>query len=70
MVAIALGPLAMLGLHAYVDTGRRRWLALYGAAWMLQGAANGYALVFLSVVVAYSAWVWRLAIAERLGAPA
>jgi hypothetical protein len=44
-------PLALLGLHAYLDGGKRRWLALYGAAWLLQGAANGYALVFLSVLV-------------------
>ena len=44
-------PLALLGLHAYLDGGRRRWLVLYGTAWMLQGAANGYALVFFSVLV-------------------
>jgi hypothetical protein len=44
-------PLALLGLHAYLETGKRRWLALYGAAWALQAAANGYALVFFSVFV-------------------
>jgi hypothetical protein len=51
LLAFFWAPLALLGLHAYLATGRRRWLALYGAAWMLQGAANGYALVFLSVFV-------------------
>src|SRR4030095_407480 len=43
-------PLALLGLHEYIETRRARWLVLYGAAWMLQGAANGYALVFFSVL--------------------
>jgi hypothetical protein len=56
MEVVWWAPLALLGLHAYLETGRRRWLALYGAAWMLQGAANGYLLVFLSVLVA----VWGL----------
>jgi len=64
MEAIWYAPLALLGLHAYVDTGRRRWLALYGAAWMLQGAANGYALVFLSVLV--GVWLlWFVVTARR-----
>jgi hypothetical protein len=44
-------PLALLGLHGYIETGRRRWLALFGLCWMLQGAANGYFLVFFSVLV-------------------
>ena len=44
-------PLALLGLHAFIETGRRRWLALFGLCWMLQGAANGYFLVFFSVLV-------------------
>ena len=51
MLASFWAPLALLGLHAYLDTGRRRWLALYGATWVLQGAANGYALVMFSVLV-------------------
>jgi hypothetical protein len=51
MLASFWAPLALLGLHAYVETGRRRWLALYGVTWMLQGAANGYALVFFSLFV-------------------
>ena len=51
MLASFWAPLALLGLHAYIETGRRRWLALYGATWVLQGAANGYALVMFSVLV-------------------
>jgi len=63
MEAIWYAPLALLGLHAYLETGRRRWLALYGIAWMLQGAANGYALIFLSVLI--GAWVVWFVIASR-----
>jgi hypothetical protein len=51
MLATFWAPLALLGLHAYIETGRRRWLVLYGAAWMLQGASNGYALVMFSILV-------------------
>jgi hypothetical protein len=57
-------PLALLGLHAYLDTGRRRWLALFGAAWLLQGASNGYFLIFFSVLV--GCWtVWFLVLPGR-----
>ena len=56
-------PLALLGLHAYVETGRRRWLALFGVAWLLQGAANGYALVFFSVLVGL--WVLWFVVRPR-----
>jgi hypothetical protein len=51
MLAAFWAPLALLGLHEYIETRRARWLVLYGAGWMLQGAANGYALVFFSVLV-------------------
>jgi hypothetical protein len=63
MEAIWYAPLALFGLHAYLDTGRYRWLALYGAAWMLQGAANGYALIFLSVLI--GVWVVWFVVASR-----
>lgn len=56
-------PLGLLGLHAYLETGRKRWLALYGAAWMLQGAANGYLLVFFSVLV--GVWGLWFVVAQR-----
>jgi hypothetical protein len=77
MEALWYAPLALLGLHAYLETGRWWWLALYGAAWMLQGAANLYALVYLSVliglwcvwfVVARRRWrdLWAVAVATTL----
>ena len=66
MLAAFWAPLALLGLHAYIETRRRRWLVLYGTTWMLQGAANGYALVFFSVLIALWVvwfvvlrWDWR-----------
>jgi hypothetical protein len=71
-------PLALLGLHGFLDAVRLKqdpthgvrsvrlqahprwlWLALFAVCWLLQGAANGYFLVFFSVVVAL--WVvWFL----------
>jgi hypothetical protein len=63
MLASFWAPLALLGLHAFVETGKRRWLALYAAAWLLQGAANGYALVFFSVLVGL--WVLWFVVAAR-----
>ena len=63
MLSLFWAPLALLGLHAYLETGRWRWLALYGAAWTLQAAANSYTLVFFSVVVGL--WVVWFVIAQR-----
>jgi hypothetical protein len=63
MLATFWAPVALLGLHAFIDTGRRRWLVLYGAAWMLQGAANGYALVMFSVLVGL--WTLWFVVARR-----
>ena len=63
MLATFWAPLALLGLHAYLDTGRRRWLALYGAAWVLQGASNGYALVMFSTLVGL--WTLWFVVASR-----
>ena len=57
-VLVAWGmPLALLGLHGYLETRQRRWLALFGVSWLLQSAANGYYLVFFTgVVVLWVAW--------------
>jgi hypothetical protein len=55
-------PLALLGLHAYVSTGARRWLVVFGAAWVIQALSNGYFLLFFPVlIVAWLAWFvdWR-----------
>ncbi len=57
-------PLALLGLHGYVDTGRRRWLALFGVSWILQGLSNGYYLLFAPVLL--GAWVCWFVLARRL----
>ena len=64
MLAAFWAPLALLGLHAYVDSGRRAWLALFGAAWLLQALANLYSLYFLSALVGL--WVlWFVIVPGR-----
>ncbi len=63
MLAAFWAPLALLGLHAFLESGRTRWLMLYGAAWMLQSMANGYALVFFSVLIGL--WVLWFVVAQR-----
>ena len=50
-LAVFWAPLALLGLHAFLETRRRRWLVLFAVCWLLQGAAYGYYLVFFSVLV-------------------
>ena len=57
-------PLAMLGLHEYVTSRRRRWLVLFAVAFALQGATNGYYLVFLTVFV--GAWALWFVVHQRL----
>ena len=54
----------LLGMHGYVLDGRRRWLALLAAGWLLQGLSNGYYLLFLPVlIVPWLVWFvdWRAA---------
>jgi hypothetical protein len=63
VLTVFWAPLALLGLHAFVETGKARWLALYGFSWALQGAANGYLLVYFSVFVGL--WVFWFVIADR-----
>ena len=63
MLAMFWAPLALLGLHAYVDTRRVRWLVVYAAAWALQAAANGYALVFFSLLVGL--WIVWFVVSRR-----
>jgi hypothetical protein len=61
-------PLALLGLHGFISAPgsaigtRSRWLALFAVAWVMQGAANGYLLVFFSVLVAL--WVLWFVVAH------
>jgi len=53
-------PLALLALHRFHATGRRRWLGLLGAALFLQGLSSSYYLLFFSVFMAgWLAWFMR-----------
>jgi hypothetical protein len=63
MLALFWSPLALLGLHAFVETRRTRWLAVYAASWALQAAANGYALVFFSLLIGL--WILWFVVARR-----
>jgi hypothetical protein len=45
-------PLALLGMHTYLSTGRGRWLVVFGGAWLLQALSNGYFLLFFPVLIA------------------
>ena len=57
-------PVALLGLHRYLDTRRWPWLAVFAVALAVQGAANGYFLVYFSLVAGL--WVaWFLAARGR-----
>ncbi len=60
VLAAYLIPLVFLAAHRYSQTGRRRWLGLFAAAWVLQGLTSGYFLVYVSVLLgAWLAWFVR-----------
>lgn len=44
-------PLALLALHEFITAGRRWWLLVFAICWLLQGASNGYFLVYFSLLV-------------------
>lgn len=48
-------PLALLGLHEWVDRGARRGLLLFAAGWLLTAASNGYLMVIFGVYLIF--WV-------------
>ena len=55
-------PAMLLGMHGYLDTGRKPWLILFGLSWLLQALSNGYYMLFLPVLIAlWIAWFtdWR-----------
>ncbi len=55
-------PLALVAMHGYVADGRRRWLAIFAGAWLIQSLSNGYYLLFFPVVIVlWLAWFvdWR-----------
>ena len=56
-------PLALMGLHLYVADRRRRWLALFGASWLMQALACGYYLFYLSTLVAL--WLMWFAVGRE-----
>jgi hypothetical protein len=58
-------PFALLGLHRYLRDPRSRWLALFGAGWLLQALCNGYYLLFFSVLV----FTWVLWFVPPLSKP-
>jgi hypothetical protein len=63
MLAVQWAPIAILALHLYFETRATRWLALFGAAWLLQALSNGYALFFLSVFVGL--WMLWFVVLQR-----
>jgi len=63
LLATFYAPLALAGLHAYLDTSRRRWLVLFGLTWMLQGAVTGYLLIYGSVLIVF--WILWFVVASR-----
>jgi F5/8 type C domain len=58
-------PMALLALHRYVRGGGRRWLVLFGAAWLGEALANGYYLMFFPVLIA----LWLLWFVEPSSTP-
>ena len=60
-------PVALVGLHLYVERRRARWLVLFAAAAVLQGLTNGHYLLFFPVLIAL--WmVWFLPRTRTLAA--
>lgn len=60
-------PLVLLGLHLYLRTRRRRFLLLFGGAWLWQALINGYFMAFVSLLVLL--WLgWFLASSRDLRA--
>lgn len=50
-------PLMLLGLHGFAESGKNRWLVLFGLAWLVQGLSNGYYLLFApALVVTWMCW--------------
>ncbi len=68
VVASQWMPLILLALHEYVGGGRRAWLGVFAAAWLLQALTNGYYLLFMPVLIGlWLAWFVRWRSAPRRG---
>jgi len=63
MLAVMWVPLVLLGLHAYLETRKLRWLVLFGVAWLLQAMSNGYTLFLLSALVGF--WLLWFLVPQR-----
>lgn len=58
-------PVALAALHLYLEERRARWLALFGAATVLQGLTSGHYLLFFPVLLGL--WIaWFLPRGRRL----
>jgi F5/8 type C domain len=44
-------PVALFGLHGFIQERRARWLVVFGVAWLLQSLANGYFIFFGAVLI-------------------
>src|SRR5262249_54257352 len=44
-------PLSLAALHRFVEDGRRIWLVLFGASWLVLALSNGYYLLFFPVLL-------------------
>jgi hypothetical protein len=44
-------PLALLGLHEYLESRKARWLWIAATAWLMQALSNGYYLLFFPVLL-------------------
>jgi hypothetical protein len=61
-------PIALGALHLFLQTRRRRWLALFTIALVVQGLSSSYYLLFFGVLVAaWLAWFLRLRDLRALG---
>ena len=56
-------PLMLLALHAYIEGGGRKWLAVFGLAWIIQSLSNGYYLLFMPPLIVL--WLLWFTIARR-----
>ncbi|HEX3646771.1 MAG TPA: hypothetical protein VHT95_14245, partial [Vicinamibacterales bacterium] len=60
-------PLALMALHKFLERSHRRWLVVFGLAWLAQASFNGYFMLFLPVLLA--GWtIWFAREPGRLGA--
>ena len=67
MMSYYWAPVALVGLHRYLRNRDRRWLILFGGAWLMQALTNGYALFHFSIFVAL--WLVWFARPIRIAVP-